>query len=182
MNVSLFEVPPSFEGEGFERELVVSEDVLQAISPPWPPFHTGDRHASFRAFLDAFVNHEEISVSEQPFSKPWNTGLARVHPVANEIWDLRSSEVPRGIRGLGAFGGYNFFIGLTWNYREAIETTEDWDFERNKCEEVWSDLFGPIERFRGRSLDEYLSNYLDLSTTRRGRRSKHNIHLPANKE
>jgi hypothetical protein len=31
MDVSLFEIPPSFEGEGFVRELVVSEEVLEAV-------------------------------------------------------------------------------------------------------------------------------------------------------
>jgi len=161
--VSLFEIPPSLEGEGIIRELIVSEEVLRAISPPWPPHREGERHASFRALLDAFVQNEEISVSETPFSKPWDTGIARVHPVSDEIWDIRSFEMPPGMRCFGAFGGYNLFIALTWNYREAIETAEDWEYETNRCKEVWSSLFGQIERFRGEQLDEYLSSFLDLS-------------------
>jgi hypothetical protein len=167
MHVSLFEISPSLEGEGIVRELVVSEEVLRAISSPWPLHREGERHASFRGFLDAFVNNEDISVSEEPFSKPWDTGLARVHPVEAEIWDLRSFEMLPGMRCFGAFGGKDFFIALTWNYREAIETKEDWEFEIDRCKDAWNSLFGATERFRGRSLNEYLSNYLDLSTKRR---------------
>lgn len=87
--------------------------------------------------------------------------LARVHPVSDEIWDMRSTDPNPGIRGLGAFGGKDFFIVLVWDYRENFDEDPDhWEAEIERCKAKWNELFGSIPRFKGASLDEYISNYL----------------------
>jgi hypothetical protein len=160
LGCTLFELSPSIDGESIVREMIVSKDVLRAVSPPWPANRDSERHVSFRASMDAFLDNEWMSVSENPFSKPWDSHVARVHPVADEIWDIRCFDVPPGIRCLGAFGGYNLFIALTWNYRELIESTELWEKEIENCKAEWDKFFSPIPRFKGETLNEYLSNYL----------------------
>ena len=87
--------------------------------------------------------------------------LARVHPVSDEIWDMRSAKSRAGIRGLGAFGGRNFFIVLVWDYRDNFDKDDNhWAREIQRCKATWDELFGSIPRFKGASLDGYLSNYI----------------------
>lgn len=135
-----------------------------AVCPPWPENHDGTRRLRFRADLDAFTRHDEISVSEHPFEKPWDTHLARIHPVEKEVWDIRSLEPP-GTRCFGRFGGQNLFVALTWAYREDVESgddwcrDDDWGAEIRKFEKEWERLFKGIPLFRGDTLDDYLTNY-----------------------
>ena len=70
------------------------------------------------------------------------------------------SELQLGpLRCFGAFGGKNFFIALTFSYREDITAAKDWDYEIDRCKSMWGHLFGSMNRFKGGSLDEYLTNY-----------------------
>lgn len=157
----LFHLPLLLPGEYAMREMIVSKEVSEAVTPPWPENYEALRRSGFRGELDAFTQGDEFSVAEDPFKKPGHTMLARVHPVSDEIWDVRSTDPNPGIRGLGAFGGKDFFIALTWNYRENFkdEDADYWTDEIERCKAKWSELFGSVPRFKGASLDEYISNY-----------------------
>lgn len=155
----LFHLPLLLPGEYTMREMVVSDEVREIVTPPWPENYEGLRWSGFRGELDAFTRGEEFSVAEDPFNKPGYAMLARVHPVSDEIWDIRSTDRNPGIRGLGAFGGKDFFIALLWDYRENFEDASHWTSEIERCKAKWGELFATIPRFKGASLNDYISNY-----------------------
>ncbi len=155
----LFHLPLYLPCEDTMREVFVSDEVHEVATPPWPENYEGLRRSGFRGELDAFTQGDEFSVAEDPFIKPGFAMLARVHPVSDEIWDIRSTDPNPGIRSLGAFGGKNLFLALTWDYRENFDIPGHWKAEIGRCKAKWNELFGPISRFKGASLDEYISNY-----------------------
>ena len=146
-------------GDPCPRELYVSKEVWEAVNEPWADNWMGQRHKAFRAVLDSFTRGDWLSISENPDNKEPHTTVARVRPVEDEIWDIRCPAPEAMIRCFGAFGGFDLFVCLTWQYREDLNTNEDWCNEIERCKSEWHRLFDPIERFRGASLDEYLSNY-----------------------
>lgn len=156
----LFYLPTLMQGEPPIRELIVSKEVKDCVEPPWAENWTGQRHSEFRGVLDAFTRGDWLAIAEKPFDKPSNTDLARVHPIADEIWDIRCMDPNARIRCFGAFGGKNLFIALTWQYRESLLPPGEWEEEINRCKEEWRRLFNPIHRFKGAALDEYLTNYI----------------------
>lgn len=159
LSKNLFHLPPLIPSDPTIRTVFVSDEVRDIVTPPWNERWEGLRHSEFRATLDAFTQGETVSVAENPFDKPCDTFLARVDPVADEIWDIRTVEPGQGIRCLGAFGDKNFFIALTWNYRENMSGRDGWRDEIEDCKSEWEKLFSPIPRFQGASLDEYLSEF-----------------------
>lgn len=139
------------------REVFVSADVRDAVSPPWPRYRTGARHIEFRETLDSFTQNRKISVGEDPFKKPNHVILARNDPVEDEVWDFRCLREDDGIRCFGCFGGRDLFVAITWEYREHIT---DFNAEVEECRKEWDGLFAPLTPFSGKTLDEYLTNYV----------------------
>lgn len=151
----LFYLPPRYPADPTIRTVIVSREVRDAVVPPWPQDWHGLRRAEFRGTLDAFTRGDWISVAERPYDKPSDTFLARVDPVGDEIWDIRSISPDPGIRCLGGFGAKDLFVALTWDYREGF----DWHCEIKYCKSEWNALFNPLPRLQKGSLDEYLTNY-----------------------
>ncbi len=151
-------LPSLFTGMDTARTLLVSPEVLAAVSPPFADNETGHRLGEFRAWLDSFSEGGEISVAEDPNQKPPDAMLARVAPVEDELWSIRVTEPAdtSGIRALGAFATKDKFICLIWDYREGIAVFDD---EVERAREVWRDLFGTQLPLKGGNLDEYLTNY-----------------------
>jgi hypothetical protein len=138
----IFYLPSRFQNGESTREIVVSREIFEIVTPPFGDYWEGKRHAQCRAYLDAFVDGEEIGVSEKPFSKAFDTYLARVHPIALDVWDIRVIEPTPGIRCFGCFGDLDLFVALTWEYRENIQATSDgFTILARECRSVWSSLF-----------------------------------------
>lgn len=156
----LFHLLPEVRSDPTVRTVIVSEEVLEAVTLPMSQNWEGHRCSMFRGTLDAFTRGERISVAEIPYDKPGDTILARVDPVTEEIWDIRSIDPIPGIRCLGGFGGKNLFVALTWNYRETLEDGEDWRVEIERCKSEWERFFDKIPRFQGATLNEYISNFI----------------------
>jgi hypothetical protein len=156
----LVELPSLFTGDETARMIVVSPDILAAVSPPFPETEQGQRRQEFRHWLDAFSEGGEISVAQNPRQKPPEAMLARVEPVGEEFWSIRVTDPDStpGIRAFGAFLGKDKFVALTWEYREQIGA--DFDDEVTSVREMWCDLFGEEPPFFGDTLDEYLTNYI----------------------
>lgn len=154
----LFYLSPLMPGDHTIRTLIVSKEVRDAVAPPWPKYHDGCKMADFRANLDAFTRGDWLHVSETPDYKPFYADMARVDPVADEIWDFRCVNPTAHIRCFGCFGGKDLFVALTWEYRDDLE----WDDEIERCKKVWTNLFDPIPRYQGDTLDDYISNYYAL--------------------
>lgn len=144
------------------RTVWVTEEVYDAVQPVRDGTWDDYRLSLFRGSLDAFTNCEEVSVAQDPFNKASDAFLARVHPVGEEIWDIRTTEPPQGIRCPGCFADFDVFIALIWDYRENLTDSHDWDEAVAKCKAAWRDLFGSLAPYSGDSLDAYLSNFIPV--------------------
>jgi hypothetical protein len=151
-------VPSLFTGYETARTMIVSPDILAEVTPPFPDTEDGRRLGEVRAWLDNFSEDGEISVAENPFEKPPNAMLARVDPPGDEFWSIRVTdpEDTPGIRGFGGFSEQDWFVAVTWEYRENIE---DFNAAVLDAMAAWQDFFGTESPLKGDSLDEYLTNY-----------------------
>lgn len=153
---TLFVLEP-LDGREVVRDLIVSSDVDGMIWPKdWPDNRDGERLSEFRATLDAYSAGDTISVSDDPFQKPPETILSRVHPAQFDFCDIRVLEPSPGIRCFGGFGDYDLFIALAWDYRENLDDPAAWSQIIQDCKRQWFALFqaAPLHR---RSLNECLS-------------------------
>ncbi len=156
----LFHLPPLIAGMPTVRTMFVSKEVNNDVYPPWAENWDGYRLAMFRGTLDAFTQGDCIAVAEDPFKKPSSAFMARIDPVSDDLWDIRSIDPRPGIRCFGGFVGKDAFVALTWNYRENVSDREDWRCEVDGCRTGWRQLFDPYPPFHGANLDEYLSNFI----------------------
>jgi hypothetical protein len=140
------------------RTMIVSLEVRDAVDAALPDNWDGLRLSDFRQTLDAFTDGEQITVSEDPYRKPSDCFMARVDPVALEVFDIRTLFGP-GIRTFGCFIDVNCFAALTWDYREDMK----FDYECKRCRHDWQQIFGSLEPFsKGKRLDEYLTKFLPV--------------------
>jgi hypothetical protein len=138
--------------------MFVSQEIVDAVKYPFPENWDGHRLALFRETLDHFTLNGEIAIAENPRRKPSWAYLARMEPEGTEIWDIRCIDPRPGIRAFGGFSELDTFVALTWDYRENLETEEDWNAAIAQCRRAWDELFHPEPPFRGASLNEYLSD------------------------
>lgn len=151
----LFCLSPLIASTAVIRTLFVSFEVHDQVFPPFAENRDGYRLSQFRSTLDTFSSYW-ISVAENPYKKDQTAFMARVDPIEDEVWDIRSIDPRPGIRCLGRFAEKDTFIALTWDYRENF----NWKYEIQRCKEVWKELFGTTPPLAGASLDDYLSgNY-----------------------
>jgi hypothetical protein len=155
---SLFCLTPEFLSDETPRAMFVSREVMEIVDgPPWPNSRDGRRYARLRGLFDAFTGGDFITVAADPFRKDACAILARVHPIAHEIWDFRCLDPAPGIRSLGCFAEQDAFVALTWNFRENLQAAAAWNAEIRLCKNEWQGLFGPLPPHAGKSLDEYVS-------------------------
>lgn len=144
-------------GDETPRALFLSEEVNLAVHPPFEqPNKT--LHIEFRQTLDAFLEGGEMSVGEDPKTKASDALMARVAPVEDEFFDFRVTAPRPQIRAFGGFAERDTFVIVTWNYRDAI--ADGFDEEVSRCKIEWQKLFGRTQPFKGKNLDEYLSNWI----------------------
>jgi hypothetical protein len=155
----LFCLPSQITGVETVRTMYVSQDIFYAVAGPFTDDHEGERLAEFRQTLDAFLEGAEFSVAEDPYVKPSDAMLPRVAPVSAEIWDIRVIAPNPGIRVLGGFSKLDTFVALTWDYRENLDGPRLWNDEIDRCRKAWRDLFGTKQPLKGKSLDDYLTNF-----------------------
>lgn len=156
----LFELRSMFTGDETARSMIVSGEVLAAVTPPFPETEEGRRLGEFRGWLDSFLEGGELSVAENPDRKPPDAMLARVHPVEAEFWSIRVTlpEDTPGIRAFGAFAEKDKFLVLTWDKRELIG--DEFNDAVNEVRSTWFSYFQTEKPFSGVSLDDYLTNYI----------------------
>ena len=85
----LYKLPSLFTGDETARTMIITPDILAVVTPPFPDSEEGERLGEFRNWLDGFSEWSQISVTENPFEKPEDAMLARVHPVEDEFWSIR---------------------------------------------------------------------------------------------
>ncbi|MBX7200815.1 MAG: hypothetical protein K1X51_15700 [Rhodospirillaceae bacterium] len=133
---------------------------MEVVEPIWPDFDEGRRFAQLRAALDQFTSNGLISISEEPYQKSKTTFLARVDPIADEVWDIRVQDPKPGIRCLGCFSAMDEFVALTWNFRENLDGPRGpkWAAEINRCKASWRSLFPSYAPHNGSNLNAYVSD------------------------
>jgi len=136
------------------RSLFVTQEVLDAVT--FPVSNDSVLHAEFRQTLDGFLEGGEMSVGEDPDTKSSDALMARVKPIEDEFFDFRITAPYPAIRAFGGFAERDVFVILTWQYRDVIGN--DFDAEVERCKHEWQKLFGCTTPFKGRRLDDYLSN------------------------
>jgi len=146
-------------GPDTPRTLFVTPEVLRAITPPFPATPAG-LHAEFRQQLDAFLELGFMTIGEDPKTKASDALMARVAPVEWEFFDFRITSPYPAIRAFGGFSERNTFVIVTWQYRDVID--KDFDAEVLRCKHEWEKLFGRTPPFKGKSIDDYLSNNLPV--------------------
>ncbi|MGD0420261.1 MAG: hypothetical protein ABSA68_11905 [Xanthobacteraceae bacterium] len=136
--------------------MIVSLEVRDTVDATFPDNWDGLRLVDLRETLDAFTTGEEITVGEHPHKKPNDCFMARVDPIALEVFDVRTLYGP-GIRAFGCFLDKDCFAALTWDYREDM----NFDYECKKCRHDWQQIFGSLEPFsKGKQPHEYLTKFL----------------------
>jgi len=139
------------------RTVFVSADVFAVVTPPFADTEEGERLGEFRAWLDGFIEGGQLTVCENPDLKPYDTMLARVHPVEAEFWSIRVTEpeTTPGIRSFGAFSFTDEFVALTWSMREAIGP--HFNDEVDAVIALWGDHFGNEHPHKGDTINDYLT-------------------------
>jgi hypothetical protein len=139
--------------------MFVTPEIKALATHPFPDNIEGERCAELAQYLDAFCECNEVTVAEVPDDKPPDVMLARVKPVEDDFWSMRITDPENtpGMRILGAFCDRDSFVGLLCDFRENIR---DFDNEVDLVRESWKSYFGDLRPHTGKTLDEYLTNYL----------------------
>lgn len=146
-----------FLGNETPRTIFVSSEVANVVLGPWPDTPDGRRHARARAVLDGFIEGDELTVGWDPFNKDGRAILARVSPITARVFDFRCLDPNPGIRILGSFAEVDTFVALVWEYRENLESAEDWNSIVRRSQAEWKRLFGDDEALFGASLNDHLT-------------------------
>ena len=155
----LFFLPPLIPSVRMVREMFVSEEINAVAHPPWGTTKSDRRLAQMRGYLDAFTEGRRLTVAGDPYKKPKATNLARIDPIADEVFDFRCVDPKPGIRVLGYFAAYDLFIALTWNCRENLQDDKAWRDEIERCKAAWRRLFHSFPPHSGDTINAYLSNF-----------------------
>ncbi len=65
----LFHLPLLIPVEYTMREVVVSDEVREFVTPPWSETRERKEQSGFRGELDAFTQGDIFSVAEDPFNR-----------------------------------------------------------------------------------------------------------------
>jgi hypothetical protein len=159
----LFYLPPQFASIRAIRTMIVAPDLYSDLQPSaWPNNKTGQRLGRLRADLDRFTANDRISIALFPQNKPKTTYMARIEPVANEVWDFRSTDPKPGMRVLGRFSAKDAFVALVWDFHENLKGSA-WGRLGEGCLQEWAKLFPNYPPHHGNSDSDYLSsNFLSV--------------------
>jgi hypothetical protein len=162
----LVQLLPIIRSDKVKRHMFVSHDIYEKLQPEIDGESKFDpRFAHLRADLEKFILGGEITVAHDPFKKPKRTFLARVKPVEDEIWDIRSIDPNPAIRVLGSFSEQDVFIALDLEFRSELGGPNDkaWRDFIVRVGAHWRRLFGTYRPLSGDKTSDYISeNYLDV--------------------
>lgn len=147
-------------GAAVKRVLIASEEVNRLITGPWEDEKEELRSGRLWADFDRYVEGRLISLSlDNPYRKSKSTYAARLDPVREDVWEIRSRDPKPGIRVFGRFADVDVFVALTWDYRENLggPYSKEFDRERERCKAEWRKLFNTYPTIFGSAVDEYIS-------------------------
>ena len=155
----LFSLEPALPGIKLARTIFVSEDVNNALRR-----NDDIRFGMLRGQLDTLIGGGLISVAEDPYDKDKTAYIARLDPISDEAWQIRSIDPKPAIRVFGHFAETNVFVALTWRYRKELGGfgSKEWKDEINRCKAKWRILFHPYKPHRGTDVSDYISSKYHL--------------------
>jgi len=158
----LFHVPHAM-GFPLMRRIVASGEINELIVGPWVTQEWKLRCLGLRADLDRFLDGTLINAAlpskDKPYASKPNASMRLLHPWANEIWEIRSTNDKPSIRVFGRFADVNLFIALTWSKRKDLKepTSRQWRDARVSCKTEWTKLLYPYSPLSGADLHDYIS-------------------------
>ena len=162
-NKRLFNVGSAIPGEEVARTMLVSGEIEAVLDPAKLAVEEdGYRLAHIRPQLDIYTSGGKLNVALDPRDKDKSAHLARTDPVTDEVWDIRCTDPNARIRVFGRFTEFNVFVALTWQYRENLQTEEDWAEELDRFKVKWRELFPVEPLFAAKKAEEYVSKPFKL--------------------
>ena len=142
-----------------KRHMLISVDLRNTLEGPWKTAAEERRCGQLRGDLDAFVEGRRISVANHPYEKDRTAYIARVDPVAAEIWDIRSIDPSPSIRVLGCFAERDLFVALVWSHRYHLDGPGGplWEAFIKRAQLEWRRLFLTYIPCSGSEISDYIS-------------------------
>jgi hypothetical protein len=150
-----------------DRTVLMSQEINQMVSGPWPPGPMGNRCARLRGDLENIVTAEHVTVCWDPYQAR-NEQIGRLDPVRDEVWDLRSQEPSPGLRVFFRFADKDVLVALTcaprsvrvsWLHRLPLlgQGSREWRDAIIECRREWGMLFPAHEPVSGTDINAYLT-------------------------
>ena len=156
----LFRVEPTLESEPMDRAMYSSAEVNLLITGPWVDEVDEFRCGKLRMDFDRFVEGRRIPVAfDNPYRKPKRTYLSRMHPVDDEVWQIRSRAPKPSIRIFGRFADRDCFVALNWRLRRELggPGSQEYRKEIRNCLSAWRRIFPSYDALTGNSVNDYIS-------------------------
>jgi hypothetical protein len=164
----LFRLEPLNVKDLRKRTVLMSEEINQMVSGPWPDGPMGIRCGFLRADLENVVTGDFITVCWEPF-KARNEQIGRLAPVTDEVWDLRCQNPAPGLRVFCRFAEKDVLVALTcsprsipvpWLHRLPLldRLSPEWRKAIVECRCLWKKLFSAHQPVSGTDINAYLSD------------------------
>jgi hypothetical protein len=164
----LFRLRPHVGSDPNERIVLMSSEIHNLVSGPWPDGPMGVRCGYLRADLESFVANDVMTVSWSSFEAR-DAKMGRLHPLADEVWDLRSQAPPPGLRVFCRFAEKDVLVALTCSPRSVPvpwldripllrRNSRAWRDPVVGCRREWDVLFPAHQPLVGVNLNDYISN------------------------
>jgi len=164
----LFRLRPNVQSDPNERTVLMSVEIHELVSGPWPDGPMGIRCGYLRADLESFVANDVMTVCWDPF-KARDAKIGRLYPIADEVWDLRSQAPPPGLRVFCRFAEKDVLVALTCRPRSVPvpwlnklpllgSNSREWRHAIVECRREWNVLFPAHQPLSGVDLSDYISN------------------------
>ena len=145
------------------RRIVASPSVHSLLTGPWESRAWEERCGQLHGDFDTFLGGNLLTVAAKPY-KGKSSYMLKLHPPAEEVWEIRSRDPDPGIRVFGRFAETDLFVALSWAKRADLAgpKSREWRDARVQCKTDWDNLFRPYEPKSGANLHDYLSTAVSL--------------------
>ncbi len=166
----LFKLEFLIAGRSEKRTVLLSPEINKLVSPPWPDTEMGIRCAQLRAEMEDILAGERLVVSWAPAGKARDYHqIARLEPLEDNIFDIRSVEPPPALRILFHFAEKDVLVThfcsprsvpVHWLDRVPLldRRSKAWRKAIVESNANWSVLFPHYSPHSGTKIDDFLSN------------------------
>ena len=151
---------PLFPGGAIRRYLFVSQKIALRLDNCWGNSSVDRRNGLLREQLDRFTLGYRISVGMDPFDKRKTAYMARLHPVRDGFWCIRSIDPRPSLRVFGGFAATDVFVALSVSERKELggPKSRAWRDEIVRSKVAWRNLFAAYGPLKGNSVHDYLTD------------------------